>query len=433
MFRPNVIYLHSHDTGRYISPYGFKMSTPHMQRFAEMGIVFRQAYNAAPTCSPSRAALLTGGSPHSCGQLGLTNRGFDMRDPHKHLCHTLKRAGYRTALFGVSHVHRDVDLLGYDQCARFTVERRHTTEASVDQVVDFLGQDHTTPFFASIGFFETHRVFPDPDPDLLQAGVAPPAPLPDTPGTRRDMAAYATMVRRLDAHYGRILQALEDAGLAESTLVVMTTDHGLAFPRMKCSLTDHGMGVLLMLRGPDLDGGRTVDGLVSQIDLFPTLCDYLEIPRPDWLEGQSLLPLVDGSQTEVNEEIFAEVTYHAAYEPKRAVRTQRYKYIRRYDVDAAPPMANIDASESKDVMLEYGLQTRPADRFQLYDLIWDPHEMHNLAADSGHQGVLADMSRRLDAWMVRTQDPLLHGDVPAPAGAYLNPHSHLHPHEAPKD
>ncbi len=427
MSLPNIIYLHSHDTGRYISPYGFKMPTPHMQQFAEEGVVFRQTFNAAPTCSPSRAALLTGSSPHSCGQLGLTNRGFNIQDPHKHLCHTLKQAGYHTALFGVSHLHKNVDLLGYDQRDLFEVEKRRTTDASVEKVIAFLEQDHPDPFFASIGFFETHRVFPEPDPEILKAGTAPPAPLPDTPGTRRDMAAYATMARNLDDHYGRILQALAEQGLAESTLVIITTDHGLAFPLMKCNLTDHGMGVLLMLRGPGFRGGREVNGLVSQIDLYPTLCDYLEIPRPDWLEGQSLLPLVDGSQNEVNEEIFSEVTYHAAHEPKRAVRTPRYKYIRRYDKEDTPPMANIDSSESKDVMLAFGLRERQVEKVQLYDLIWDPHEMHNLASDPDHRETLSDMSARLDAWMVRTNDPLLQGDVPAPEDSFINPHTHLHP------
>ena len=427
MSLPNIIYLHSHDTGRYISPYGFKMPTPHMQQFAEEGVVFRQAFNAAPTCSPSRAALLTGSSPHSCGQLGLTNRGFNIQDPHKHLCHTLKQAGYHTALFGVSHLHKNVDLLGYDQRDLFEVEKRRTTDASVDKVIAFLEQDHPDPFFASIGFFETHRVFPEPDPEILKAGTAPPVPLPDTPGTRRDMAAYATMARNLDDHYGRILQALAEQGLAESTLVIMTTDHGLAFPLMKCNLTDHGMGVLLMLRGPGFRGGREVNGLVSQIDLYPTLCDYLETPRPDWLEGQSLLPLVDGSQNEVNEEIFSEVTYHAAHEPKRAVRTPRYKYIRRYDKEDTPPMANIDSSESKDVMLAFGLRERQVEKVQLYDLIWDPHEMHNLASDPDYRETLSDMSARLDAWMVRTYDPLLQGDVPAPEDSFINPHAQMHP------
>lgn len=431
MTRPNIIYLHSHDTGRYISPYGHRLPTPNLQRLAEEGILFRQAFNAAPTCSPSRAALLTGSSPHSCGQLGLTNRGFNLRDPHKHLCHTLKGAGYQTALFGVSHLHRDQALLGYDQRIPMRVIDRVRSDPHVtDAAVDYIRQPHGRPFFASIGYFETHRRFPEPAADLVSGHMAPPAPLPDLPETRHDMAAYATALRQLDQNYGRILQALDDAQLADNTLVIATTDHGLPFPRMKCNLTDHGMGVLLILRGPGFTGGRTVDGLVSQIDLYPTLCDCLGIPAPDWLEGRSLMPLVEGTCAEINEQIFAEVTYHAAYEPKRAVRTHRYKYVRRYDGDETPPMANIDASISKDVMLAHGLQTHPADREQLFDLIWDPHEMHNLVAEASAQDILDDMRRRLDEWMERTADPLRLGDVPPPAGAWINPHSDLHPHEA---
>ncbi len=428
MSHPNIIYLHSHDTGRYISPYGYRLPTPNLQRLAEEGVLFRKAFSAAPTCSPSRAALLTGSSPHSCGQLGLTNRGFNLRDTHKHLCHTLKAAGYHTALFGVSHLHTDQELLGYNQ--RTAVTARDTTGLT-DAAVEFLHQDHDTPFFASIGYFETHRRFPEPAPDLNPAFLAPPLPLPDLPETRQDMAAYATMVRQLDTHYGRILQALDEAKLADNTLIIATTDHGLAFPLMKCNLTDHGMGVLLIMRGPGFAGGRAVDGLVSHLDIFPTLCDCLDIKPPDWLEGTSLMPLVEGSRNEVNDHVFAEVTYHAAHEPKRAVRTQRYKYVRRYDQEDTPPMANIDASISKDLMLGMGLQTHPRDKEQLFDLMWDPHETHNLATDPAALGKLADMRQRLDAWMERTGDPLLQGDVPVPAGAWLNPHADLHPHERP--
>lgn len=76
MSRPNILCLHSHDTGRYVQPYGYDVPTPHIQRFAEQGVVFRQAFNAAPTCSPSRAALLTGQSAHSAGMIGLAHRGF---------------------------------------------------------------------------------------------------------------------------------------------------------------------------------------------------------------------------------------------------------------------------------------------------------------------------------------------------------------------
>lgn len=430
MNRPNIIYLHSHDTGRYIRPYGFDLPTPHLQRLADEGVLFRKAFNAAPTCSPSRAALLTGSSPHSCGQLGLTNRGFNLRDTHKHLCHTLREGGYATALFGVSHLHVDRSLLGYDVLT--DVDRRRSSEGVTDDAVAYIHQSHARPFFMSIGYFETHRVFPEASPDFNPAHMSPPLPLPDLPETRQDMAAYATMVRQLDAHYGRILQALDETGQADNTLVIATTDHGLAFPLMKCSLTDHGMGVLLILRGPGFAGGRALDGLVSQIDLYPTLCAYLDLDPPAWLEGQNLIPLVEGTREEVNEQIFAEVTYHAAYEPKRAVRTQRYKYVRRYDREPTPPMANIDASISKDAMLARGLRSRAVDREQLYDLIWDPHETRNLVQDPEAQAALTDMRGRLDAWMERTSDPLLRGDVPQPPGAHINPHGDLHPHERPK-
>jgi arylsulfatase A-like enzyme len=241
------------------------------------------------------------------------------------------------------------------------------------------------------------------------------------------------MVRTLDDYYGRILDTLDEQGLADNTLVIATTDHGLAFPLMKCRLTDHGMGVLLIVRGPGFAGGRAIDGLVSQIDLYPTLCEIAGIEPPDWLEGTSLMPLVDGSAQEVNDEIFSEVTYHAAYEPKRAVRTQRYKYVRRYDPQDTAPMANIDASISKDVMVNHGLQSRPPGREQLYDLIWDPHEACNLAGDPDSAGILEDLRGRLDRWMAATSDPLLDGSVPQPPDTWINPHADLHPHEPRRD
>ncbi len=87
--KPNIVYIHSHDTGRYIQPYGHAVPTPNLQKLAEQGVLFRDAHNAAPTCSPSRAALLTGQAPHSCGQFGLVNRGFQLRDREKHIAHKL--------------------------------------------------------------------------------------------------------------------------------------------------------------------------------------------------------------------------------------------------------------------------------------------------------------------------------------------------------
>src|SRR6476661_721745 len=105
--RPNIVYLHSHDTGRFIQPYGYAVPTPNLQKLAEGGVLFRQAFNAAPTCSPSRASLLTGCCPHSNGMFGLVNRGWLMPDYGKHIVHTLRSAGYSSALLGLQHIARD--------------------------------------------------------------------------------------------------------------------------------------------------------------------------------------------------------------------------------------------------------------------------------------------------------------------------------------
>ena len=108
--KPNIIYIHSHDTGRYVQPYGHNVPTPNIQRLAEQGILFRQAFCAAPTCSPSRAALLTGQAAHSAGMTGLVNRGFGLSDYSQHILHTLHGAGYHTVLAGLQHLHRDTIL-----------------------------------------------------------------------------------------------------------------------------------------------------------------------------------------------------------------------------------------------------------------------------------------------------------------------------------
>jgi len=417
MDRPNIVYLHSHDTGRLVQPYGCAVPAPSLQRLAAQGVLFRQCFCAGPTCSPSRAALLTGQSPHSAGMTGLAHRGFALADYRRHIVHTLRAAGYRSTLIGVQHVadHRRRDRIGYDEIV--DIAGPPSTDRVGPAAVEFLLRRHDGPFFVSIGFQETHRPFPEALPEDARY-VLPPAPIADTPETRRDMAGFVESVRRFDEAVGRILDALDAAGLADGTLVICTTDHGPAFPYMKCNLTDGGMGVMLIVRGPGgFAGGMVSDGMVSQIDLFPTLCELLGIDPPDWLEGRSLMPLVRGEADEVNEEVFAEVTYHAAYEPMRAVRTRRWKYIRRLDERHLPVLCNCDESPSKALWTAGGWADRPAAAEELFDLLFDPNETANLAHAPGAAAVLEDMRRRLAEWMRRTDDPLLQGPVPLPAGA----------------
>ena len=428
MPRPNILYLHSHDTGRYIRPYGYAVPTPNLQRLAEGGVLFRQAFSVAPTCSPSRAGLVTGMCAHSAGMIGLAHRGFALNDYGKHLVHTLRAAGYESTLIGVQHVAAKAETIGYDRVV--PLEGRHA-EHVTPAAVSFLRDAPKEPFFLSVGYVETHREFPEPGPQEDLRYCRPPAPLPDTPETRRDMAAFMASARRLDDGMGAVLRALDEAGLAENTIVICTTDHGIAFPGIKCNLTDHGIGVMLIMRGPGgFVGGRVVDGMVSQLDIFPTLCELLEITPPDWLQGSSMMPLIRGEVEEIRDEIHAEVTYHAAYEPQRCVRTRRWKYIRRYGERRTPVLPNCDDSPSKDLWMQHGWRDRSLAREELYDLIFDPNEAHNLASDAAYAEVLAEMRARLDRWMRETDDPLLAGPVPAPRGAQVNDPSGISPREA---
>jgi arylsulfatase A-like enzyme len=419
--KPNIIYIHSHDTGRYIQPYGHAVATPNLQRLAEEGVLFRQNFCVNPTCSPSRAALLTGSYPHENGMLGLAHRGFSLHDYQQHLLHTLRKAGYISVQTGVQHIAAEDgekepwQISGYDD----HVGNKHCGH---DGAVAFLSAPPDEPFFLAVGFSETHRVFPplEDSPDDARYCL-PPAPLPDTKETREDMVRYKASARILDQKIGDVLDALEKSGKADNTLVICTTDHGIAFPHMKCNLTDHGIGVLLIMRGPaGFNGGKVVDAMVSHLDLFPTICELIDIPQPDWLRGSSLIPLVDDTASSLHDALFFEVNYHAAYEPMRAVRTERWKYIRRFADRRKPVLANCDNGESKSFLLDQDWTSRVLEQEFLYDLYFDPNEVSNQVDNPAFRHILENMRTRLDRWMEETDDPLRFGFVAAPDGAVIN-------------
>jgi N-sulfoglucosamine sulfohydrolase len=419
MALPNIVYLHSHDTGRYVQPYGHQVATPNIQRLADQGVLFRKAFAAAPICSGSRASLLTGQASHSSGMLGLAHRGFRLVDYDHHLVHTLHDAHYWTALIGEQHVSADPAEIGYDHVVE--VDSHHASEVA-PATVALLADAPRRPFFLSVGFFETHRDFFEPTSARDALYSLPPGNLPDTPETRRDMAGFKQSARSLDQGVGEVLNALDEHDMADDTLVLLTTDHGLAFPGAKATLSDRGLGVMLIMRGPGgFHGGKVVDAMVSQVDLFPTLCELVGLPRPGWLQGRSLLPLVRREVDAVNDAVFAEMTFHAAYDPQRAVRTDRYKYIRRFDESwTRPVLPNIDDSPSKSLLLDHGWADREVPREELYDLVFDPNEARNLVGEPQYEPVLAELRERLERWMRETADPLLDGPLQPPPGTELN-------------
>lgn len=423
----NIIILHSHDTGRFIEPYGCSVPTPNLMALAREGTVFRQAHSAAPTCSPSRAAMLSGMAPHSIGMLGLVHRGFQMNDHSKHLASYLSRCGYETVLSGVQHEAASPELLGYDRILRLDSKPRSHKESDwihAQLAADYIRSRNSRkqkPFFLFYGMFLPHRPFLQASEPEAAGYVSLPSTLADTPENREDMARYIASAAWMDRCAGEVLNAVREAGLEDETVIIYTTDHGIAFPGMKCTLNDAGTGVSLIVAFPgNALAGKVSDALVSHIDLFPTLCDLGGLDKPDWLQGRSLMPILRRQTGEVNTSVYAEVNYHAAYEPMRSIRTKQYKLIRYYDDYAKPILVNIDDSPPKEWLIKHGFADQEREKVRLHDLYIDPMEQVNVADHPRYAAIKQELSDALECWMKKTSDPLLHGLAKKPIGAMVN-------------
>ena len=434
--RLNIVHLHAHDAGRMAQPYGYNVETPNIQRFAEQGVLFRQAFCAAPTCSPSRAAMMTGRYPHCCGMYGLATPtyGFKLDNAGHHLANHLADQGYLTALAGVQHEARlplmDPAALGYQRMLSQETDGGYKHTRTLSAAMGFLSETHDRPFFLSVGFGEPHRDNGnrgrrhgyDADmpfvEDMDGRYTRPPAPIPDTPITRQDWASFQDGVKRYDDKVGAVLDAIDRAGLHDRTLVIVTADHGIAWPHGKDNLTDMGLGVMLMMRGPKgsgFEGGRVIDALVSHMDVYPTLCEVNGLVGPDWLQGVSLLPLITGEAESVRDHVFGEQGYHCLQrDPQRSIRTQRYRYTRRLD---GPYIRIVDPGPTNNWMHQLGYREWPAGTELLYDTYFDPCECNNLADDPAHADIKRDLSDRLDAWIAETNDPFATGNIPEPTVA----------------
>ncbi|MFA5859799.1 MAG: sulfatase [Elusimicrobiota bacterium] len=422
----NVLHIISHDTGRMLGCYGEPVKTPNLDAVAREGVIFTNYHCAAPQCSPSRGAMFSGIMPHNNGLYGLAHRGFSLNPEVKYLPRIMAKNGYDTILFGVQHenkiVNPDVYLteekrLGYKRY--YKGKLRYAGEI-VMLVKEYLSKNPKQPFFVSVGTKETHREFPVIHKTPKDIKV--PEFLVDHPDVRKDFAEFKVSLTQFDDMVGVLMKTLRDTGLDKNTMVVITTDHGIAFPGAKGMLLDPGTGIFMIIRDPkNFSGGKRINALASNIDLVPTILEYLRIPVPREVQGKNLLPVVRGDKREVHDEIFTELSYHAAYDPMRAIRTKRYKYIRSFDIRPYFFLPNSDDGLSKSVYYKKGYYSKLRPTELLFDLKTDPLERRNVAGEKKYQKVLKDLSERLVNWMERTNDPLRNGIVPLPPDAKVTP------------
>jgi arylsulfatase A-like enzyme len=350
--------------------------------------------------------------------LGLAHAPFDWRlhPGVRYLAAHLKAAGWSTHHVGVQHVIRDtpehVRSLGFDSHAASHAPADEVAAVAVDLLTRL-----DRPFFLNVGFEEPHRDAQGrfkTHPPYDARGVEVPGYLPDTPEAREEMAELQGAIHAMDRGVGRILDALAARPDAEDTWVVFTTDHGLALPRAKASMYDPGVAVALLMRWParGLVGGRVEEALTSHVDLLPTLLEGLGLPLPGDLHGRSLWPRLQGGAYDPRELVFAEKTFHTAYEPMRMVRDARYKLIVNLEVDILNVPGDVLRSPVTARMVDEIAVERPP--LELYDLEDDPDERRNRIDDPALADVRARLSEALVDWMRRTGDPLLDGPVASP-------------------
>jgi arylsulfatase A-like enzyme len=429
--RPNILFCMSDDQSYpHMSAYGEPvLKTPVFDRIAKEGVLFTQAYCASPSCTPSRSAVLTG---QDIWRLGEGGQLFGTL-PAEHPVYTdlLEEAGYFVGYSDKGWAPGSIDKGG-----------RKTNAAGSKQFKafeDFMKESpEGEPWCFWFGSRDPHRGYKKGSG--VAAGMDPgkvrvPSVFPDTPEVRSDICDYFYEIQRFDREVGEILAMLEEAGQLENTIVVVTSDNGMPFPRAKANLYDLGARMPLAVRWPKgVPGGRTVDDFVNLTDLAPTFLEAagLEVPKP--MTGKSLVPILSskasGNVDKKRDFVVTGRERHAwcridgkGY-PARMIRTKDYLYIRNYEPDRWPAgtyriktneghYGDIDASPTKNVMIEgkatwpnlfeLSFGKRPAE--ELYDCAKDPEQVVNLAADPAYSNVLKELAARMDKHLAGTGDP----------------------------
>lgn len=438
--RPNILFISVDDMScDSVGAFGCALpnTTPHIDKLAAEGMKFEYAHVVVGNCMPSRNVMFSGRYPHSNGVEGF----YQVRNPeYPVLCDLMKEAGYFTGIRGkVSHstpyspyawdlVMDEVDgeklhiknVRSYHTCTERGISAAREAEKPFCLLINV--SDPHKPFYGMNG---SQKVVDDPNvpSQIFQPDEVPiPGFLFDHPQVRLELAHYYSSVRRADDCVGEILKALDESGLAQQTIVVFLSDHGMPLPFAKTALYHHSTRTPWIVRWPGVAGAGLHDRqhMISAIDLLPTLLDVAEIKHPDGLQGRSFLPLLKGQNQDGRDMVFKEYNENSGgnRNPIRGVQTRRFGYLfnpwsngtrtfktatmgtlsYRMMKELAP---SSEAVAARLRIFEY------AEPEQFFDYENDPDALHNLIDDPKYQSEIQQLRSALEEWMVRTNDHAL--------------------------
>lgn len=431
--RPNIVFVLADDwSWPHAGVYGdATIRTPNFDRVAREGMRFNYCFSESPSCTPSRAAMLTGQYPHRL------EAGADLWSylPRKYPVYTdlLEKAGYHVGLWGKGWGPGDFKAGGYTQ---------NPAGKAYKSFPNFLlSVPAGIPFCFWFGSHDPHRPYKAGEGvahGLKIDTVRVPPMWPDVPEVRGDILDYYDRSMRFDSQLGEVLSALEKAGKLQNTLVLVSGDNGWPFPRGKCNLYDAGTRQPLAVIWPaKIKPGQVCDDFINMMDFAPTFLEAAGLKPPAEMTGRSFLGLLTGAEKPGSRNtVFVERERHANVRrgdvgyPMRAVRTRQFLYVRNLKPDRWPagdpqrwvsvgPFGDCDGGPTKDFILDHrdnpvyahffqlSFAKRPAE--ELYDVAKDPDDLHNVAADPTYAKPLTEMRGLIDNWMKDTADPMVKG------------------------
>ena len=451
--RPNILFCISDDqsyahTGANGDPV---IKTPAFDRVAREGLRFVHAFCDAPTCGPSRSAILTGQPIWRLEEAGNIHSTLPAK--FATYTHLLKKSGYKIGFTGkgwspgrLEPGGRSVNPAGREYTGKQLAESKKGMSAkdyagNFERFLAKVGEHQ--PFCFWLGTHEPHRGFEagvglrnGKDP----AKVVVPPIFPDNDIVRSDLLDYMVEVEHFDSMVARAIKSLENASLLDNTIIVVTSDHGMPFPRAKASLYDAGSRVPLAIRWGKgiVHPGSDVEAFVNLSDLAPTFLQAAELTPPAAMTARSLFGIFQGSDSVSRDAAYIAMERHDGCRigglgyPCRAIRTQDYLYIHNFEPTRWPsgspdasvcarsiPYGEIDSSPTKTFLMEHRHKHRVArlaelafgmrPREELYDLNEDPQQMHNVAGSTAMAEIQRSLRQLLFDQLKRTKDPRIIG------------------------